>query len=198
MKIATVVLIFAISFAASSFKKNNITTNICLSGSQDSLPALHTISDKDIASVTSSFEDRTITVTLKNNTVYTYNHSQWDYEDYYSSISPRIKDATRHNAMTFTKCQIPPSFPGGEDAWNKYMSSFADKHHSEISDAGGGEIKMQFIVHLHGQITDIAKVSGDATFEALTKQALKESPAWICGKQNGHDVVAYATQVIKF
>jgi hypothetical protein len=60
---------------------------------RDLLSPLHTIPDSMILKINTSFQDRTISVGLKNDSSYTYNHENWDCEDYYPFTPQSIKDA---------------------------------------------------------------------------------------------------------
>ncbi len=65
------------------------------SAHQDSLPSLHTLADKDIASVSASRQTSTLTVVLNNDSVLLYPHASWDLEDSYPSTPQRISDAIK-------------------------------------------------------------------------------------------------------
>jgi len=161
---------------------------------QDSLPALHTLRDQDIASVTSRYEDQTLTVTMKNDTVYLYHHIDWDLEDTDPATPERIKAATKDlGHITFTRTEHMPEFPGGDEAWQKYMDTFCKAHKDDIGDAGAAVVTVQFVVHLKGQLTGIHDVSGAQNSQqaALAIKAIRESPLWIPATQNGHLVVCY-------
>jgi hypothetical protein len=59
----------------------------------DSLPPLHTLRDKDIVIVNTSWEDRTIMVALKDGVTYVYPEMEWDFEDYNPATPARISEA---------------------------------------------------------------------------------------------------------
>jgi len=161
---------------------------------QDSLPALHTLHDEDIDSVTSRYEDQTLTVTMKNGTVYLYHHIDWDLEDTNPATPERIKAATKDlGHIIFTKAEHMPEFPGGDEAWQKYMKTFCTAHKDDIGDAGSVVVTVQFTVHLKGQVTDIRVASGQVNSQqtALAIQAIRESQPWTPATQNGHRVVCF-------
>ncbi|MBN8850645.1 MAG: hypothetical protein BGO55_30970 [Sphingobacteriales bacterium 50-39] len=161
---------------------------------QDSLPALHTLRDEDIASVTSRHEDQTLTVNMKNGTVYLYHHIDWDLEDTYPTTPERIKAAVDDlGHITFTKAEHMPEFPGGDSAWQKYLDTFCTAHKKDIHKAGPADVMVQFTVHLKGQLTYIEPISGpyNAKQTALALQAIRESQPWTPATQNGHLVVCF-------
>ena len=58
---------------------------------QDTLPQLHTIKGKEISNVVSSWEDKTITVTLKNGVTHIYHWPDWEMEEYHPSLEKSSK-----------------------------------------------------------------------------------------------------------
>jgi len=203
MRIKTPIFLFAMAFLIASKKAPTETSCIdsrMYDNMQDSLPPLHSINDADIMEVKSSFEEQTITVTLNDHHVYVYKRPDWDYEDYLPATSNKVKVAIKGIKMTFTKCEKPPNFPGGDSAWDSYMNEFLKTHEKEIKKAGSGEVSLQFIVHIHGQLTDISIASntGSSKLSDLATEAIKNSGPWNCGKQNGRDIIAYAKTIIKF
>jgi len=67
-----------------------------------------------------------------------------------------------------------------------------------IRSDGPANITIQFIVHLNGQITDLAIVANpdQSNLDALAKKALLEGPSWVPATQNGYTVVSYQRQVV--
>ena len=166
---------------------------------QDSLPPLHTIPDSMILKINTSFQDRTITVGLKNDSIYTYNHEDWDYEDYYPSTAVSIKDAIHSIKITFTRAEHMPEYPGGEQAWAKYLNEFCLQHKDEIEKHGDIKLTVRFIVHIHGQVTDIEFQNGasQSSLAPLAISCIQNAPGWQPAIQNGHKVPCYTIQVVK-
>jgi len=170
---------------------------------QDSLPPLHTIPDSMILNIYTSraagFENRTITVKLKNDSSYTYNHEDWDYEDYYPSTAMSIKDSIHSIKITFTRAEHMPEYPGGEQAWAKYLNEFCLQHKDEIEKHGDIKLTVRFIVHLHGQVTDIECLNGgsQSSLAPLAIACIQNASGWLPAIQNGHKVPCYKTQEVK-
>ena len=169
--------------------------SLCLSAGmrQDSLPPLHTIPDKIIANVKTSDKDESITVTMKNGSIYKYDLEDWDLEDTFKTISPRLKEAIENAMITFAKTAQPPEYPGGEAGWNSYLKEFCSKHKNEIKYNGPATIKVQFVVHYNGQVLNL-KIIGEPGMNKLEKLALRavaESGPWKPGIENGRKVIAY-------
>ena len=173
------------------FSKQNII--------QDTIPPLHTIRDKDIKTLTPSFEQETITIVLKNGNTYIYSHLAWDYEDVYPSLSKRVKEAMKGITKTFTTAEEMPDFPGGQEAWNNYIYDFSQKNKSALKSAGSGECLVQFVVHLYGQVSDLTIIQnfGSSKLASLAMKSIQEGPAWIPATQNGRFVICYQRQLVR-
>ena len=168
--------------------------------SQDSLPPLHTLRDRDIKQVSTAPGSHTITIIMKNGVAYFYEREDWDYEDHYSSVSPRVKAAINQVTITFTRMEHNPEFPGGQEAWDKYMKEFCEKNKRAIRAEGSAEVQVRFIVHMKGQISDVMVLPGSngSGLERLAVRAIQDSGPWSPAIQNGHKVVGYCTQTVKF
>jgi hypothetical protein len=192
--------VFAFIFCPNAHQSNTPFNHFYTIGTiQDTLPPLHSISGNEISKVTSSFENATVIVTLKNGTIYTYHRPDWDFEDYYPSTVQAVKDAISKIKITFTKAEKMPEFPGGEDAWEKYLNEFCLQHQQEIENYGPKELRVSFIVHIHGQVSDIrmAQDGTDSKLSSLAFECIKTGPAWLPAVQNGRPVPCYQIQVIK-
>lgn len=165
---------------------------------QDALPPLHTLRSRDIKQVTPRSNENEINVTLASGVVYVYDLEDWDLEEEYRSTDSRVKDAIAQMQRTFTKCEQPPAFPGGQEAWSKFVADFCEKHSKTIRKEGASQITIQVIVHGKGQLRDVHIVSNpsQSTLERDLLQAIRDSAPWVPGIQNGHKVMAYSTQVV--
>ena len=164
---------------------------------QDSLPVLHTLKDAEIKSVSASFKTDTLSVVLTNDSVLLYPHAIWDYEDCYPSTPQRISDAIRSMERTFTKLEVPPQFPGGEDSLAAYVKRFCTDYAKELKHSGHGDVMISFVVHLKGQRCGYSPVGNysEARYN-LALKCISEGPDWITGMQNGHKVIAYTRVTI--
>jgi hypothetical protein len=162
---------------------------------QDSLPALHTLKDQDVKSVSASFQTDTLSVVLTNGSVLLYPHAVWDFEDYYPSTPQRIGDAIKSMERTFTNLEVPPQFPGGEDSLTAYVKRFCADHAKELKRSGHGDVKLNFVVHLKGQRCNYLPLGNysEAKYNLAVK-CISDGPDWITGMQNGRKVIAF-TQV---
>ena len=101
----------------------------------------------------------------------------------------------------FTKVEVDPEFPGGKDAWRKFLQtnlngSIAVK---EGLKAGNYTFITKFIVHEDGSLSDFT--SEKNINDKIAKhciEVIKKNPKWKPAMQNGHIVAAYKRQPITF
>lgn len=167
--------------------------------SQDAAPPLHTLKAADIKEVNGFVENDTINVIMNSGVVYVYGIGDWDLEDRDPSLDSRIKDAIRHVKKTFTKVEQPPAFPGGPEAWDKFVAAFCQEHKRTIRKEGSSTVYVEFIVHVKGQITDMQVISnpGQSTLGNDIMETIKASAPWEPAVQNGRKVIAYCIQPVK-
>ena len=101
----------------------------------------------------------------------------------------------------WTKTEVPPSFPGGEPAFNEFLSNFL----SPWVPVNNGAAKGTYTVWIQ-LIVD--KEGNPANWKALTQfghgmeeealRVIKKVEKWVPAVQNGHNVTAYKKQPITF
>ncbi|HRQ49314.1 MAG TPA: N-acetylmuramoyl-L-alanine amidase, partial [Agriterribacter sp.] len=119
-----------------------------------------------------------IEITLKNNT------------------APKVQDGDK----IFQKVETEAKFPGGEAAWQKYISSsIKDVIDSLQTENKAGTCVVQFIVDTEGNLSEVQPLTMQGTLFARTvTDAIKNGPKWIPAMQNGHKVKAYRKQPVTF
>ena len=90
----------------------------------------------------------------------------------------------------FTGVEIPPAFPGGEDALARYLGDHL-RYPQLASETGvSGIVFVQFVVDYEGNIKDVKPVGArkGAGLEEEATRVIKGMPKWRPGKQNGRTV----------
>lgn len=109
-----------------------------------------------------------------------------------------VKQVVEENPnQIFTAVEQVPTFPGGEAGFNKYLSKAI--HYPAIARENNvqGRVIVQFVVERDGSLTDIKVVRGIGSgCDEEAMRALKASPKWKPGIQNGRPVrVQYSVPV---
>ena len=103
-------------------------------------------------------------------------------------------------AATFAAYALDkPSFPGGVDALNKYIS--ANMVYPQVAKDNGveGVVSVQFVVNADGTLGTIKIVRMvDPDLEQEAIRLVKKMPAWIPAEENGSPIEAPAEVDIPF
>jgi N-acetylmuramoyl-L-alanine amidase len=103
--------------------------------------------------------------------------------------------------LIFTKVEQEAQFPGGVDAWRKYLAKSLDATVAvkEGWKKGVYYVNVQFITDKDGNISDVKALNYANTKTALACiEVVKNGPQWIPAMQNGRKVKAYRNQPITF
>lgn len=100
----------------------------------------------------------------------------------------------------FTFVEQPPTFPGGEDALNKYLSKNIRYPHVAQENGIQGTVFVQFIVDSEGNIKDVKTVGATkgGGLEEEAVRVVKTMPKWKAGRQNGRQVSVQFNLPIRF
>ena len=101
---------------------------------------------------------------------------------------------------TFTKVEIESTYPGGPNAWLRYLSKNLRFPEEAQAAELSGTIVVQFIVDKEGNVSDVEAFSGP-TEGGLREEAIrviKKSGKWTPAIQNGRQVKSYKKQPIVF
>lgn len=101
---------------------------------------------------------------------------------------------------TFIKVEIEAKFPGGEEAWRKYISREINRYIDELQEDGkAGTCLVQFIVDKEGNISDVEALTMKGTKLAeICANAIKKGPKWTPAVQNKQNVRAFRKQPVTF
>ena len=99
----------------------------------------------------------------------------------------------------FTSVQIPARFPGGADAWRRYLER--DFRYPEEAQEQGiqGVVTVQMVVDKLGNITEVKALNdlGGGT-AAEAERVVKKGGKWLPAEQNGNHVSYKFTQKVTF
>lgn len=98
-------------------------------------------------------------------------------------------------AKIFTKVEVEPSFPGGPQAWSKYLDTYIYSNFGKIH--RDGTCIVRFVIDSSGKISHVEALTLQGTSLArIAVKAVSEGPNWIPATQHGKKVKAYRLQPI--
>jgi hypothetical protein len=101
----------------------------------------------------------------------------------------------------FTSVQVPSTFPGGTDAWAKYLSRTLNRDLpvENKAPAGNYRVTVSFVVARDGSISDV-KAENDPGYGTAAEavRVLQKGPKWTPAEVDGHKVIYRHRQVIVF
>lgn len=110
----------------------------------------------------------------------------------------------------FVKVEIEAVFPGGNQAWGKYVSRAVERNIDELQDDGrSGTVVVLFVVDKEGKVSDVRALDcqeagvpncleRNAVLARIAVDAVKKGPDWMPAMQNGRKVKAYRRQAVTF
>ncbi len=97
----------------------------------------------------------------------------------------------------FTKVEKEASFPGGNDAWRKYVTGAIQAELDEFTESDYGTVTVKFVVDKQGNVSDVQAINMKGTKLAeVAVNAIRKGPKWIPAQQNGRYVNAYRLQPV--
>lgn len=101
----------------------------------------------------------------------------------------------------YESVDIEASFPGGDDAWRKYLEQNVNGAVAAEygAPAGSYTVVIQFVVDKEGKLSDIKPLTRHGYgMEAEVIRILRKSPRWNPASQDGRMVKAYRKQPVTF
>ncbi len=109
--------------------------------------------------------------------------------------NPVNKNSKENNQ--FIPIEVEASFPGGAEAWQKYIRKAIQARLDEFSESDYGTCIVKFIVDTNGNVSNVEATSMKGTKLAeIAVKAISKGPQWIPAMQNGHYVTAGRYQPI--
>jgi protein TonB len=97
----------------------------------------------------------------------------------------------------FTKVEIEASFPGGAQAWQRYVSQAITRHIDEFGESDYGTCVVRFIVDKTGAVSQVeATTMKGSKLAEVAVNAIRNGPKWVPAQQNGRYVNAYRLQPV--
>jgi protein TonB len=98
----------------------------------------------------------------------------------------------------FEKVEIESSFPGGPNAWKRFLIKTLRYPSEAEAEFIQGAVAIKFIVDENGVVSNVTAISGPIELRSEALRVIKASGKWIPAVQNGRLVKSYKTQVIVF
>ena len=101
----------------------------------------------------------------------------------------------------FEKVEIEATFPGGDDAWRKYLERTlnASVPVDHGAPAGTYTVIVQFVVGRDGNISDVKALTHHGYgMEQEVVRVIQRGPKWLSAIQDGRQVRAYRKQPVTF
>lgn len=101
--------------------------------------------------------------------------------------------------IVFIKVELPAQFPGGPDAWKRYLERNLRYPESAQDNGTQGIVKVQFVVDKDGTISEVTALNDPG--DGLAQEAVRiilNGPKWTPAEQNNRKVKFRAVQVIGF
>jgi len=104
-----------------------------------------------------------------------------------------------NNDTVFVKVEMPAEFPGGIDAWRRYLERNLQYPDAAINDETQGVVRVQFVIDTEGNVSDVVALNDPGN--GLAEEAVRiiaRGPKWIPAEQNNRRVIYRHSQPIIF
>jgi len=114
-----------------------------------------------------------------------------------SQVTAEPVSKKTHDDVPFISVEIEAQFPGGPQAWQRYIRKAIMMQLDEFSDADYGTCVVQFIVDKNGNVSHVQATTMQGTKLAeIAVNTIRKGPHWTPAMQNGTYVNAYRTQPV--
>ena len=98
---------------------------------------------------------------------------------------------------TFVPVEKEAAFPGGPQAWQRYIQKALQGRLEEFNDDDYGTCLVKFIVDTNGNVSEVEATTMKGTMLAeIAVNTIRKGPKWIPAMQNGHYVTAARLQPV--
>jgi protein TonB len=96
----------------------------------------------------------------------------------------------------FRKVEIESTYPGGEEAWKRYLLKNFHAPDEAINNGVQGTVLVEFIVDVTGNVSNVRAISGPEELRDEAVRVIRKSGNWTPAIQNGKEVKSYKCQPI--
>jgi|SRR6185312_13211823 len=113
------------------------------------------------------------------------------------NVHAQTKKSDSTNNAILDKVEIEASFPGGTQAWIKYISNAIKDNINNFRRSDYGTCIIRFIVDTKGRVSDVeATTMKKSRLAKVAIDAISNGPRWNPAQQNGKFVNAYRLQPV--
>lgn len=113
------------------------------------------------------------------------------------NVDAQTKIADSTNIASLEKVEIEASFPGGQEAWVKYISNAIKDNISKLKRSDYGTCIVKFIVDTKGRVSEVeATTMKKSRLAKIAVDAISNGPRWVPAQQNGKFLNAYRLQPV--
>ena len=108
-----------------------------------------------------------------------------------------VKPIRKEDENTFSPVEIEAKFPGGDEAWQKYIQRAIQRELDEFSETDYGTCIVKFMVDVNGNVSNVeATTMKESKLAEIAVSTIRKGPKWIPAMQNGRYVTAYRFQPV--
>ncbi|MDP4284578.1 MAG: energy transducer TonB [Bacteroidota bacterium] len=97
----------------------------------------------------------------------------------------------------FSKVEIEASFPGGPQAWTKYVTNAIEENQGKLRKSDYGTCIIKFIVDIKGHVRNVEAITmKKSRLAKIAIEAITNGPRWNPAQQDGRFVNAYRLQPV--
>lgn len=117
------------------------------------------------------------------------------------AVKPRGDTLRNDTDACLTFVEVMPSFPGGQEAFTKYLQENIKYPKEEKRNGKDGTVYVKFIINKDGSVDSVQVIKSVEGAPGLGEEAVRvisAMPNWTPGTMNGRAVRVYMTVPIKF
>ena len=107
-------------------------------------------------------------------------------------------DSIPKGAKIYKKVEIESEYPGGQGAWQKFLSTNLHYPDAAVDKEIQGDVLLEFIVDKEGNVSDVKAISGPDELKSESVRVLVASGKWTPAMNHGKKVICYKRQPIKY